>query len=201
MNKSDKKDSPEFIYRYLEKNPDATFSDYLQDFPKAKCNSRLFGQRKYRFKNTLKGRDRKKKPLSLAEMSAVDEAINKLTYQDSNAFVQEYLSIDVDRTIADLKSDFPECKMKSGTFHSRKHHFKTGKLQSGGPRQYTRRKNNALYMTIWEKDLELMTEIERKVTKDVIRDFVSSVSNTGRVNWQIVELANPRKLELREIAK
>ncbi len=203
MKKPHKKDSPEFVYRYLEQNPDATHSDYKRDFPNTKLTQQRFSGRKYTYRNKLKGRDRNSATStgSLISPSAADEAIKKLKYEDSNAFINEYLKIDPDRTLANLKVDFPQSKMKSGTFYSRKHHFKNGTLIPSTARPYAKRKNNSLYMTIWERSLEDMDVKERKITRDVITDFVESVSNTGRVNWQIVELVNPSVLELREIAK
>jgi len=201
MKKSCKKDSPEFVYEYLDKNCDATFTDYKQDFPNTKVTSMLFGQRKYFWKNKLKGRDKNPTKSMLAELSAANLAISKLKYEDSNAFINEYLSINIEKTLSDLKAEFPQCKMKAGTFYSRKHHFKAGTLISSRVHIYTKRKNNSLYMTIWEKDIEEMKDDVKKIIKDTIQDLINSVAESTKINWQLVELADPKRLELREIAK
>jgi len=260
-NDADKMDSPQFVYKYLEKNPDAVFFDYKADFPSTMLNSAVFGQRKYFLRKRKSKRVTSPKSNLISSAKKNDEtspefiyeyiqedksrtytafkndfpdtkvtepmfssrkhyflskqkkegtkqkgrinAIEDLKYENTNAFVKAYLSIDPTKTFSDLNMDFKNVDMCEGTYYSRKHHFiKRGENKKNGViRQYAKRKNNKLYMTIWEESLEGKTEKEKILIKNIVANLINTISESGRINWQIVELSNPSMLELREVAK
>jgi hypothetical protein len=193
--------SPPFVYQYLERHPQGTYTDFKKEFPEINISESTFSSRKHFFTSkhlTSTGENKAATNKNIDDTNTKE--INKLIYEDSIEFIFKYLSTDPTKTYIDFKKDFPNSDMSSCVFYSRKHNVKK-RLGSTEKRLYSKRKSNSMYLTIWQYPLESFNNKERDIIKNTIKNFINTISESGRVSWQIVELLNPSVLELREISK
>lgn len=98
------------------------------------------------------------------------------------------------------------CKMVPSNFnYLRKRYFaeKSGKLPAKeapgkpGKRPYSRRNPLSIYSQVYITPVESLL----KDPKAVLADLISVLNKSGRTNWELVEMANPNNLEIRELTK
>lgn len=98
------------------------------------------------------------------------------------------------------------CKMVPSNFnYLRKRYFaeKSGKTpakaaaDNSGKRSYTRRNPLNIYSQVYITPVESLL----KDPKAVLADLISTLNKSGRTHWELVEMANPNNLEIRELTK
>lgn len=64
-------------------------------------------------------------------------------------------------------------------------------------REYKRKKKR-LYYTVWECDFEGISSSSERDLTDKLRDFIETLNDTRQTKFEMIEIASPRKIEIRE---
>lgn len=64
-------------------------------------------------------------------------------------------------------------------------------------REYKKKKKR-LYYTIWECSLEGISSSSERDLTDKLKDFIETLNDTRQTKFEMIEIACPRKIEIRE---
>lgn len=69
--------------------------------------------------------------------------------------------------------------------------------ESSERREY-KRKTQRLYYSLWECSLEGISSSSERDLVDKLKDFIGTLNNIRHTKFELLEIANPRRIEVRE---